>query len=109
MKKIKYILLFVAALLLNTACNDDFLERFPLDELTSETFWNSETDLKIYTAGLYNSSFSIEGNIYWDNQSDNQGPERFNRVVAGQHTVSTGTLGWNFLRRCNFFLENYNN
>jgi hypothetical protein len=109
MKNFKYISILVVALLSVTACNDDFLERFPLSDLTNENIWNSENDLALYTNGLYADTFSMDGNVWWDNQSDNQAPGSFNTVVAGLHNVSQGSLNWNFLRRCNFFLENYNN
>ena len=109
MKNIKYISTLVVVLLSVTACNDDFLERYPLSDITNENFWNSANDLELYTNGLYASSFSEDGNIWTDNQSDNQAPGSYNNVVAGVHTVSNGGLSWNFLRRCNFFLANYNN
>lgn len=109
MKKLKYISTLIVILIGVSACNDDFLERYPLSDLTNENFWSTETDLQLYTAGLYQDTFDMEGNIWWDDQSDNQAPGNFNSVVAGTHTVSQGSLSWSFLRRCNFFLENYNN
>ena len=33
--------------LLLLSCNDDFLERYPLDEVSNETFWNTENDLMV--------------------------------------------------------------
>ena len=29
-------------------CNDDFMERYPLDNVTDENFWKTESDLKLY-------------------------------------------------------------
>ena len=36
-----------------TACNDDFMERYPLDQVIDENFWTTESDLKLYLNGLY--------------------------------------------------------
>ena len=43
----KYILTFGIASVLLPSCNDDFMERYPLDEITDESFWKTETDLKV--------------------------------------------------------------
>ncbi|TKG94999.1 RagB/SusD family nutrient uptake outer membrane protein [Puteibacter caeruleilacunae] len=105
MKKMRKYICLSLTLLLAVACNDSFLEKYPLDELTNETFWQSENDLKAYTAGLYTI---LDGETVWDDdRSDNQATQSYNSVVAGQHTVSTGTWSWSYLRKCNFFLENY--
>ena len=47
-----YILLF-ALIFSGMGCNDEFLERFPLDEISNETFWNTENDLQVYNNSLY--------------------------------------------------------
>lgn len=38
------------------SCNDEFLERIPLDQITNETFWNTENDLAVYNNSLYELS-----------------------------------------------------
>ena len=48
----KYILTLFATFLM-LSCNDKFLERFPLDEISAETFWNTENDLKVYNNRIY--------------------------------------------------------
>lgn len=45
--------LVVFATLLFFSCNDEFLERFPLDEISEETFWTSANDLETYNNSLY--------------------------------------------------------
>lgn len=35
------------------ACNDDFMDRPPKDDIVSENFWNTETDLELYLNGMY--------------------------------------------------------
>ena len=49
----KYILTLGIASVLLPSCNDDFMERYPLDEITDESFWKTETDLKLMLNSLY--------------------------------------------------------
>ena len=41
----KYMLALGMASVLLPSCNDDFMERYPQDQLTDESFWKTETDL----------------------------------------------------------------
>lgn len=50
-----------------TACNDSFMDRFPETSITDKVFFNTPTDLEIYTNGLYDAI----GSSYWDVASDN--------------------------------------
>lgn len=103
MKKFVIILLSVIAI----SCNDSFMERYPLDKLTSETFWNTESDLSAYTATFY-TFLPDHWEVLWDDEvSDNMAPYKFNTTAAGLHIASTGSWDWSFLRKCNIFLENY--
>ncbi len=118
-----------------SGCNDDFLERYPLDQITNETFWNTENDLAVYNNSLYNlirddidvpilmghdNGFSSHYASIWnqDEFTDNMGPRaprhnRFQQVRAGMHLVSSGDQwfgydGWNFVRAINVGMGNYN-
>lgn len=135
-KPIIKISLAVFATLFTISCNDDFLERKPLDEISNDIFWNTENDLKVYNNGLYhlarnednvpilmghNEGFwsQARGIWYLDGFSDNTAPrvpraDAFQRVRAGKHIVPDnanahwfGYEGWNFLRAINIGLENY--
>ncbi|MFW5835322.1 MAG: RagB/SusD family nutrient uptake outer membrane protein [bacterium] len=126
-------LFFVATFLFG--CQEDFLERAPLDEISSETFWNTENDLMVYNNNLYNRAKN-DGNIpimmghtdspfnsHWaslwfqDGFTDDAAPENprhdnFNEVRAGIHQVQTGPRrfgysNWHFVRAINIGLENY--
>lgn len=121
-------------ILLFNGCNDDFLTRAPLDEISSETFWNTENDLMVYNNRLYDlarndnnvpillahhDGFGSHQHSYWylDGFADNLAPKherhtRFQQVRAGKHSVSSGSQwqgyhGWNFVRAINVGLENY--
>jgi len=138
MKKhiIKYIsnysIIFSAAFLLNS-CNDDFLERYPLDQVSGETFWNTENDLVVYNNSLYNLALNDEnvpilrghmGNTDWssiwseDEMTDNMASidnrhTFYQQIRAGKQTIPTnpdrfGYRGWDFVRAINVGLANYN-
>ena len=130
---IKFSFLVIAAWFVQ-ACNDEFLERQPLDEINNEVFWNNENDLRVYNNSLYNIARS-DDNIpilmghddgfnshrysiwYLDEFTDNMAPthprhERYQEVRAGKHPVPSnpqwyGYRGWNLVRAVNFGLENY--
>ena len=126
--------LAVVAILATVSCNDDFLDRQPLDEIRSEVFWNTENDLIVYNNGYYHlartednvpmlmghdEAFDSQSRGIWhtDGFSDNTAPrhtrhDRFQRVRAGKHLVPEnpewfGYKGWNFLRAINIGLANY--
>ena len=124
---------FVAVLLFS-GCADDFLTRTPLDEVSSETFWNTENDLRVYNNSLYDMArndnnvpillahhdgFGSHQFSYWflDGYADNLAPThsrhtRYMEVRAGKHQVPSssewqGYHGWNFVRAINVGLANY--
>jgi hypothetical protein len=124
----------IFATLIMVSCNDEFLERKPLDSISNETFWNTENDLKVYNNGLYNmakddinvpimlghhNGFDSQwaSYAYLDGYSDNTAPLeprglRFAAVRAGIHQVPNsaqdfGWRGWNFLRAINVGMDNY--
>ncbi|GAB3313262.1 RagB/SusD family nutrient uptake outer membrane protein [Larkinella ripae] len=124
---------FVAALVLS-GCNDEFLERYPLDRITNQTFWNTENDLRVYNNSLYdlarnddnvpilhghyNGFESNWGSVWFQDEfADNMAPTNarhifFQQVRSGKHTVPTdpqqfGYKGWNFVRAINVGLANY--
>jgi hypothetical protein len=122
----------VFATLLFFSCNDEFLQRYPLDEISNETFWNTENDLMVYNNSLYNLTQNDAacimlghtwGRSIWriDGFTDNIAPlgnvaivgPRYALVRSGKHSVPSdiqhwGYYGWNFIRACNIGLNNYN-
>lgn len=134
---LKYSVILVATMMM-VSCNDEFLERFPLDEISAETFWNTENDLKVYNNRIYDlaksdndvpilhghdAGFSSHRWSFWmlDEFADNIAPThsrhtRYQQVRAGKHTVPSGPQwygyrdnGWRFVRTINIGLENYSN
>ena len=134
MKTYIKIILVVVATMFTISCNDDFLDRKPLDKISNETFWNTENDLRVYNNGIYHlarfednvpilmghdEGFDSQARGIWhlDGFSDNTAPRHarhdfFQRVRAGKHAIPEnpdwfGYEGWNFLRAINIGLENY--
>lgn len=126
----KYILALGMASVLLPGCNDDFMERYPQDQLTDESFWKTETDLKLMLNSLYplyiighqsgwaqdkSPALNVVGSplMYGDVYSDNcvKTGNEF-RSMAGELIVPTGASadnGWYWwnLRKVNFFLNRY--
>ena len=134
---LKKYLTFILLLVIMGACNDDFLERYPLDSVSSETFWNTESDLINYNNRFYGmlSSNHAHSNIpilmglvdnnwrgnYWyaAMYGDDLGPthgrsQPWYEVRTGKHQVPNtprlmGYRGWNFVRALNYGIANYGN
>ncbi|MDW5288130.1 RagB/SusD family nutrient uptake outer membrane protein [Formosa sp. PL04] len=129
-------ILFFATFIL-ISCNEDFLDRYPLDELSNETFWKTENDLLVYNNSIYDLSkkdsentvlfghdnlwrSSLASYQYLDAYTDNLAPpagegsaNRAKDVRAGIQIPggrnSFGYQGWDFLRAVNVGLDNYQN
>lgn len=60
----KYILI-LPVLFFSTACEDEFLERMPLDSPSSETYFENETELEMAVTGVYNRLWYWPAGIAW--------------------------------------------
>lgn len=122
-------------LLCFSACKKDFLERYPLDKISSETYWNTEADLRNYNNSFYDRvkddavhailnglgpgpGVNFSGGIWWNDQfSDNLAPTHgrttdFFEIRTGKHRVEDnpqiqGYRGFELVRAINFGLTNY--
>src|SRR5690606_15066508 len=90
------------------SCNDDFMERYPLSQLSPENSFTSETELQAYTNGFY-SVFPAALDVFYHNplQADDDARTTVPDELRGSRTVPTTGGGWNWseLRRINFFLD----
>lgn len=107
MKKQNILLLIsIIALLLNS-CSDDFLDKKPLANVTSENFFEKESDLKLYTNSFYKMlpGMSIYNGDYI---ADNIIQSNLSNEMRGTRTVPSTGGGWKWeeLRNINFFIEN---
>lgn len=82
-------ILLVPAIIAIAGCNDDFLQRAPLDQISSETFWKTEADMSLYNLSLYNTTIH-DGN---NNLADDNG--RFDPQVSFMMIHAPGgSSGW---------------
>jgi len=105
---------YIYGLLLSTAvftsCNDDFLDRTPLDEVASEVYFTKPKDLETYVNQYYtNAFFPKYANHGSDFDSDDQiFANSIDMRLQGTRTItSTGTINFNTVRSINYFLNNY--
>ncbi len=133
---IKLSLIVLVTLIYSCELNNDFLERYPLDRISNETFWNTENDLMVYNNRIYDlarndnavpilmghhDGFNSHRWSLWyqDEFTDNIAPrasrhERFQQVRAGKHNIPSGPQwfgwqndGWGFVRTINIFMDNH--
>lgn len=104
----KKIVLVITMCLGIFSCSDDTLDKEPLSEVTTENFFNTASDLELYTNGFYRmfpSTSIYNGDATVDNIVQNE----LSDVMRGTRLVPTSGGGWNwgYLRDINFFLQEY--
>lgn len=105
-----------------SSCQEDFLERYPLDSMSDATFFASPNDLKVYVNGFYplfpryhfQNQFNGATNIAADANSDiliatSASGALLQKGSNGQAPLTNGTWTSNFtwIRKTNYFMENY--
>lgn len=109
--KIKSISLIVASLLMGS-CNDSFMDRYPIAEISPENSFKTADDLRLYTNGFYEQLPSIRNIIDEDLKTDNvlyssipEEQRSHERILPSE----TGSGGWDWedLRAINLFFDNY--
>lgn len=104
----KHICIVIAVAAGLYSCSDDFLDKQPLSEITAENFFNTASDLELYTNGFYRmwpSTSIYDGESLTDNiiQTELSDEMRGTRLVP----TSGGGWDWDYLRDINFFLQEY--
>ena len=125
MNKFKFKLYTIAAslLLLLSSCNDDFLERSPIVNISDANFWKTANDLELYANNFYNRNDLLNSYGDWgsigpygidaDNGTDTQVAYNYNTRMNGEATNPTSggdwaVNDWATLRNINYFMANYN-
>ena len=114
MKSIYFKLYTIIFLITISACDDNYLERYPLDEISTADYWKTTSDLKLYVNQFYPSAFSVSGSdrynfIFEDDlPTDDMVYIEADRRLHGTRVVPA-TGGWDYsrIRSVNVFLENY--
>ena len=104
----KHIIISISLAVCASSCSDDFLDKQPLSEITAETFFNTPSDLQLYTNGFYRMLPSTS--IYNGEASTNNIIQtELSDEMRGTRLVPTSGGGWNweYLRDINFFLQEY--
>lgn len=118
MKKIFYILILVVGTSMYS-CQDDFLERSPLDQISDPEFWNSQSDLELFLNSFYDSfqgwPASGGGKAPTKDEGTDLALEGLN-AFGGTLTArmdgvinvpaSGGGWSWGNIRNINYFLAN---
>ncbi|MGQ7867758.1 RagB/SusD family nutrient uptake outer membrane protein [Sunxiuqinia sp. sy24] len=119
--RLKYISIFLIVLGISfNSCQEDFLERYPLDEMTDATFFTSANDLKVMVNGFYRLfpryHFQQGGNANNQNLDANTdiqvatGPSGAlsQKGSSGQAPATDGTWNGSFtwIRQINYLIEN---
>ena len=108
MRKIFPILLAVIVLM---GCKKDFLDRFPLDTLTDDTYWTNENNVRTFAWGFYPAYFTGYGSSYtWGRYFSGQSlNDDFAPTSPAQFTknVPASGGGWSFtwVRKANIFID----
>lgn len=130
MKRFTILFMLSFAVIVIVGCNNKYLDRYPLDQISGQTYWNTEQDLQLYNNAIY--PLYIDGLgigfddatiqpwgiyearlAYGDQITDNAAPSSYSKVAANQYvaylTGGSGSGGYNFtnIRTLNFFLDNY--
>jgi starch-binding outer membrane protein, SusD/RagB family len=108
----RYLSTFIfIGLLISWSCSEDFLERYPLDELSPQEYFKTSNDLKLYANRFYTllpAHGGYGGGTFWtDANSDNLVPGTFDTRLGGTRTIPSSGAGWEWsdIRQTNYFLD----
>jgi starch-binding outer membrane protein, SusD/RagB family len=95
------------------SCSKDYLERFPLDELSPQEYFKTANDLKLYANRFYtllpsHDVYGYGGGTFWAEQnSDNLTPAVPDMRLSGIRTLPSTGAGWEWsdIRQANYFLD----
>ena len=74
MKYYKILIVTVVLLLTLSACEKDFLDKFPLDEISTVDYWKTANDIELFVNQFYTSAFPVSGS------------DRYNQIFAADLT-----------------------
>lgn len=115
--------MFFFALVALVSCKKNYLERNPLNSVSSQIFWSSEADVQTALAGVYSrlqQNYLGYERVYLDGLSDNAYLDPNNTNQARMQTLTTGDISpatggpinnfyntpYRAIASCNFFLDN---
>ncbi len=111
MKNKHLIIVFITGLtFIFSACNDDFLQKLPEDEITVEAFFKSDQDFRTYSLGLYNFEGYGTGNDYnipYNSDEIVRGNQVQDDRIFDRITIPASGGGWSWenLRTINIMIR----
>lgn len=111
MNDLKLLICFICLSSFFVSCQDeDFLDRYPLDQVTDAVFFTQPSDMKIYLNQFYNRSiFPHQYYHRGDIGSDIHISDRtMDHRLEGTMTINSGpALSFGNVRAVNYFFDNY--
>ena len=109
MKNLKTIISSIALIIIFNACDKNFLDRSPLDQVGAFDFFKSPTDLKSYVNQFYtNTLFPISEEWGRDFDSDNSISTNVDTWLEGSRTLDQAwAIDFSGVRNVNYFFDNY--
>ena len=109
---LKYCVIILSLAL--TACDEVYLDRLPLDQISSENYWKTTNDLKLFVNQFYPTAFNISGSDRYESifaadlESDDMTHVQEAPRLQGSRVIPA-TGGWDYssIRSVNYFLANY--
>lgn len=109
-------IMFILADLFLAGCGNDFLDIAPSTQITTEAFWNSPADVRLYANSYYENKDWLPRPIYGmgtfelDRTSDNMVATNYDTYLNGEGTIPVTTdLKYKEVYSLNYFLANYQN
>ncbi|MCK9412639.1 MAG: RagB/SusD family nutrient uptake outer membrane protein [Prolixibacteraceae bacterium] len=103
--------IIIISLFTAMACNDDYLEKYPLDQVNDGSFWKSAADLAMYANQFYpDLKPNTERSWEFEDPTDNNGPSVRNAYAWNESIVPAtgggyGKSDWLGIRSCNYALD----
>jgi hypothetical protein len=120
LKHSKYLVLFLALLVIAPSCKDDYLEKIPLSGPSSSSFYTNQDELMLGLMGCYKAlNFESKAQRPWPVIMDVVTDIEWNRsagdlqdIGKGNHASNNGAIltcwreFYRAINRCNFLLDN---
>lgn len=115
LSNIKYILFVVIGFFVLSSCEDDILNQLPKDQISSNNYWKTPADFKLYLNQFYpdipsTEDYSLADRILLRDLSDNVVRDGFvHPKMEGTRVVPSSGGGWDFelIRNINNVFENF--
>jgi len=109
MKYFKIIVNFIVLGIIFNACQEDILEKYPLDQVSSADYFKQPNDLMTYMNQFYKDAFfyvpSVAGG---DFDSDLQVRSETDERLQGIRTINdVSSINYSNVRKINYFFDNY--